>query len=82
MEQRTRKRSNKEITKKTYITIADKVSMGMRNRLRVQMDNKKADKRTMNRENNKWIRVGGHMIQSTKIFDEVHDGYLSMEKVQ
>jgi hypothetical protein len=48
MEQRTRKQSNKEITKKTYITIADKVSMGMGSGLRVQTDNKKADKRTMN----------------------------------
>jgi hypothetical protein len=49
MEQRTRKRSNKEITKKTYTTIADKVSMGMENGLRVQTDNKKTDNRTMNR---------------------------------
>jgi hypothetical protein len=30
------------------MTIADKVSMGMGSRLRVQMDNKKADK------NNEW----------------------------
>jgi hypothetical protein len=52
MEQRTRKQSNKEITKKTYMTIADKVSMGMGNGLRVQMDNKKTDNRTMNRKNN------------------------------
>jgi hypothetical protein len=52
MEQRTRRWSNKEITKKTYMTIADKVSMGMGDGLRVQTDNKKADKRTMNRENN------------------------------
>jgi hypothetical protein len=64
------------------MTIADKVSMGMRNGLRVQMDNKKADKRTMNRENNKRIRVRGHVIQSTKIFDEIHDEYPSTEKVQ
>jgi hypothetical protein len=52
MEQRTRKRSNKEITKKTYMTIVDKVSMGMGNGLRVQTDNKKTDNRTMNRKNN------------------------------
>jgi hypothetical protein len=52
MEQRTRKWSNKEITKKTYTTIADKVSMGMGNRLRVQTDNKKTDNRTINRKNN------------------------------
>jgi hypothetical protein len=52
MEQRTRKQSNKEITRKTYMTIADKVSMGMGNGLRVQMDNKKTDNRTMNRKNN------------------------------
>jgi hypothetical protein len=64
------------------MTIADKVSMGMGNRLRVQMDNKRTDKRTMNGKNNKWIRVGGHMIQSTRIFDKVHDRHLSMEKVQ
>jgi hypothetical protein len=38
MEQRTRKWNNKEITKKTYMTIADKVSMEMGSRLRVQMD--------------------------------------------
>jgi hypothetical protein len=52
MEQRTRKQSNKEITRKTYMTIADKVSMGMGNRLRVQTDNKKTDNKTMNRKNN------------------------------
>jgi hypothetical protein len=52
MEQRIRKQSNKEITRKTYTTIADKVSMGMENGLRVQMDNKKTDNRTMNRKNN------------------------------
>jgi hypothetical protein len=52
MEQRTRKQSNKEITRKTYMTIADKVSMGMGNGLRVQTDNKKTDNRTMNRKNN------------------------------
>jgi hypothetical protein len=34
------------------MTIADKVSMGMENGLRVQMDNKKTDNRTMNRKNN------------------------------
>jgi hypothetical protein len=34
------------------MTIVDKVSMGMGNGLRVQMDNKKADNRTMNRKNN------------------------------
>jgi hypothetical protein len=45
------------------------------------MDNKKTDKRTMNRKNNKWIRVGDHVRQSTKIFDKVHDGHPSMEKV-
>jgi hypothetical protein len=64
------------------MTIADKVSMGMGNGLRVQTDNKRTDKRTMNRKNNKRIRVRGHVIQSTKIFDEVHDGHPSMEKVQ
>jgi hypothetical protein len=52
MEQRTRKQSNKEITKKTYMTIADKVSIGMGNGLRVQTNNKKTDNRTMNRKNN------------------------------
>jgi hypothetical protein len=64
------------------MTIADKVSMGMGNRLRVQTDNKRTDTRTMNGKNNKWIRVRGHMRQSTKIFDEVHDRHPSMEKVQ
>jgi hypothetical protein len=34
------------------MTIADKVSMGMGNGLRVKMDNKKTDNRTMNRKNN------------------------------
>jgi hypothetical protein len=34
------------------MTIADKVSMGMGNGLRVQTDNKKTDNRTMNRKNN------------------------------
>jgi hypothetical protein len=52
MEQRTRKQSNKEITKKTYMTIADKVSMEMGRGLRVQTDNKRIDKRTINGKNN------------------------------
>jgi hypothetical protein len=52
MEQRTRKQSNKEITKKTYMTIADKVSMEMGSGLRVQTDNKRIDKRTINGKNN------------------------------
>jgi hypothetical protein len=34
------------------MTIADKVSMEMGSGLRVQMDNKRTDKRTMNGKNN------------------------------